>query len=141
MAGADQYRAADFIAAIPGSGGIVTTIAKRVGCAWHTAKKYIDGYPTVKRIYDDECEGVLDLAEVKLIEAIKGGELAAIKYYLSTKGKGRGYTERVERRAENLNIDLSQCTNEQLERIANGEDPARVLATTGGGGAGAAEAD
>ncbi len=31
----------------------------------------------------------------------------------------------------NLNIDLDSLTNEQLERIANGEDPAHVLATSG----------
>lgn len=31
----------------------------------------------------------------------------------------------------NLNIDLDSLTDEQLERIANGEDPAHVLATSG----------
>lgn len=31
----------------------------------------------------------------------------------------------------NLNIDLDNLTDEQLERIANGEDPAHVLATSG----------
>ncbi len=33
----------------------------------------------------------------------------------------------------NLNIDLSQLNDEQLERIANGEDPVHVLATSGEG--------
>lgn len=37
--------------------------------------------------------------------------------------------------ATNLNIDVSQLTNDQLERIANGEDPINVLANTGEGGA------
>lgn len=36
-------------------------------------------------------------------------------------------------RSQNLNIDLSQLTTEQLERIAAGEDPIRVIATTGTG--------
>ena len=36
------YTAAQFIAAIPGTGGIITKIAEKVGCAWHTAKKYIE---------------------------------------------------------------------------------------------------
>ncbi len=31
----------------------------------------------------------------------------------------------------NLNIDLDSLTDEQLERIANGEEPAHVLATSG----------
>ena len=30
----------------------------------------------------------------------------------------------------NLNLDLSQLTNEQLQRIAAGEDPAHVISTT-----------
>ena len=33
----------------------------------------------------------------------------------------------------NLNIDLSQLNDEQLERIANGEDPVHVLATSSEG--------
>lgn len=33
----------------------------------------------------------------------------------------------------NLNIDLSQLTDEQLERIANGEDPIAVMATSSAG--------
>ena len=43
-------------------------------------------------------------------------------------------------RTTNLNVDLSQLTNEQLNRIAAGEDPIAVLATPGEGGAREAEA-
>lgn len=39
----------------------------------------------------------------------------------------------------NLNLDLLQCTDEQLERISRGEDPLTVL-LTGRGSAGAAPA-
>lgn len=92
----EQFTAKQFIDAIPGSAGIVTTIAKRVGCSWHTCKKYIETYPTIRDAYQDECESLTDYAESKLIEAIKAGDLAAVKYYLSTKGKNRGYSERQE---------------------------------------------
>jgi hypothetical protein len=94
MSGRNQYKAEQFIDAIKDSGGIVSTIAKRVGCDWHTAKKYIDTYPTVNRAYQDECERVLDLAETKVIELINDKDGAMIRYYLSTKGKKRGYTEK-----------------------------------------------
>jgi hypothetical protein len=94
MAGADQYKAEDFIRAIPGTGGIISAIARKVKCEWHTAKKYCTEYPTVKKVYDAENEGVLDLAEAKLIEAIRDGDMPAIKFYLTTKGKKRGYIER-----------------------------------------------
>lgn len=96
MAGAEQYKAQDFIAAIPGTGGIVTAIARKVGCAWNTAKRYIETHPTVQRAYQDECESILDLAEAKVISAIKDGDSQMIRYYLSTKGKDRGYVQRQE---------------------------------------------
>lgn len=92
----NQFTANQFIAAIPGTGGIVSAIAKKIGCDWHTARKYIDNHPTVKAAYSAECEAVLDLAEAKLIEQVQGGEGWAIKYLLSTKGKHRGYIERQE---------------------------------------------
>lgn len=90
------YHAKQFFDAIPTSGGIITTIAKRVGCDWHTAKKFIMAHPTVARAYQNECELIGDIAENALYKAIKDGELSAVKFYLTTKGKGRGYTERKE---------------------------------------------
>ena len=65
--GSNGYKAADFIEAIPGTGGIITKIAAKVGCSWGTAKKYIDEYATVQVAYQDECEKVLDAAESVVI--------------------------------------------------------------------------
>ena len=96
MPGAEQYKAQQFIDVIPGTAGIISTIARRVGCAWHTAKKYIEKYATIKRVYEDECESMLDLAELEALKLIKGGDGSMIRWYLSTKGKDRGYVERRE---------------------------------------------
>jgi hypothetical protein len=90
------YTTHQFLEAIPGTGGIVTAIARKVGCAWATARKFIDTHPTVASAYQDECESILDLAEAKTISAIKDGDTQMIRYYLSTKGKRRGYSEKVE---------------------------------------------
>lgn len=92
----DKFSAAQFIEAIPGTGGIITAIAKKMGCDWHTAKRYIDNHATIRAAYDDECESVLDLAEAKTIQLIRAGDSQMIRYYLSTKGKRRGYVERQE---------------------------------------------
>ena len=94
--GNGHYKAQQFIEVIPGTGGIVSAIAKRVGCCWNTARKYIDTHPTVRQAYDDECETVLDFAESKVIELMRHDDGQMIRYYLSTKGKKRGYTERQE---------------------------------------------
>lgn len=92
----NRYKAQDFIQAIPGSAGIVSTIAKRVGCDWWTARRAIDSMLTVKEAYDNECEIVLDMAESVLLKNIKEGDSADAKWYLTRKGKHRGFVERQE---------------------------------------------
>lgn len=82
--------------AIAGSGGIMQKIAKQLGCEWHTAKTYINKFDETKLAYEAESESVLDLAESKLIENIQDNDNTAIIFYLKTKGKARGYTEKVE---------------------------------------------
>lgn len=95
--GKDLYRAEQFIKAIPGSGGIISTIAERVNCKWHTAAKYIREKPTVAKAYDDECERVTDAAESVVINKItKQKDGAYAKWWLTKKGKDRGFVERKE---------------------------------------------
>ena len=96
MAGKPQYTAVQFIAAIPGSGGIISSICQTVGCSWGTAKRYIDQHPNVTKAYRDELETILDKAESMLIKAIEDGDLESVKWYLARKGKHRGYAERQE---------------------------------------------
>jgi hypothetical protein len=102
--GKELYTAKQFIDAIPGTGGIISTIADRVGCKWHTARKYIKKYPTVEEVYNEEIERVIDLAEGVLIQNIqiaakqaKAGrnvDTSDVKWFLSRKAKSRGYVER-----------------------------------------------
>ena len=94
--GKELFTARQFIDAIPGTGGIITSIAKRVGCAWHTAKKYIDEYTTVAQAYADETESIADLAEVGLIKALKAEDGSMIRFYLTTKARHRGYVVKQE---------------------------------------------
>ena len=80
---ANGYTAQQFITAIPGTGGVVSAIANRVGCAWHTAKKYIDNYPTVNRAWRNERYKVNDMARVNIITAIKNGDMQMSKWWLT----------------------------------------------------------
>lgn len=109
--GKPRYKTQDFINAIPGTGGIVSSIARKVGCVWNTANVWIQK-PTVKRAYDDECEAVIDTAEGVVIgniqaavrkqqKGIKDGDPVIVdsadaKWYLSRKGKRRGYADKQE---------------------------------------------
>ena len=107
MAGSNQYKAGDFIAVIPGTGGIISTIAARVGCVWDTAKKYIVTHPTVQRAYEAEEQSILDVSESVVIINIKFAQQIQLatrqpvdasdaKWWLSRKGKVRGFAERQE---------------------------------------------
>ena len=96
--------------AIDGSGGIMSTIATRLGVAWATARLYVNNWDETKALYEIENERVLDLAETTVLNSIKGGEVQDAKWLLSRKGKQRGYGEQVDvtTGGEKLTIRLVQ---------------------------------
>ncbi len=111
MGANNHYTAQQFIDAIPGSGGIIGTIARRIPCAWHTAKKYINSYATVKAAYDDEVATVADIAESIVLlnlqiarrqqsEDGKRVDATDAKWYLTMKGSDRGYVPKEARQIE-----------------------------------------
>lgn len=77
---------------IKDSYGIISTIAARLHCDWHTVDETIKLYPECIKALEDEKESVLDFTEGKAIERIKDGDGAMIRFMLATKGKKRGYT-------------------------------------------------
>lgn len=85
MAGKNGYTAAQFIKAIPGTGGIISEIADRVGCSWITAKKYIYEFSTVQEAYQEECNRVTDKARGNVKRAIDRGDLQTSKWWLQVK--------------------------------------------------------
>ena len=82
--------------AIKDSGGIMSTIARRLGVTWHTADTWVKQYDETKQALQDEREAILDLAESTLFRNIKDGNSQDAKWLLSTMGKNRGYNERQE---------------------------------------------
>lgn len=92
----EQYTAQDFINAMPNTGGVVSAIAEKVGCAWNTADKYIKEHPTVAQAWRNERERIVDMAEMALFKKVKEGESWAIKYTLVKLGKERGYGDAVQ---------------------------------------------
>ena len=147
MAGKERYKAQQFIDAMPRSGAIVSSIAKAVGCTWHTARKYIDGYPTVREAYEAEAERILDIAENVIIgnimasnrkqaEAMKDGpdgkpgepivvDSADVRWYLSMKGRERGYVKTEARENTGRDGGPMEITNVEL---TDDERAARVAA-------------
>ncbi len=89
--------------------------------------------PDVKQIGAGELAERVDIVRFNaaLIEQFRAtlDDLAS-----ETGGRRQGIDARL------VNIDLSRLTDDQLERVAGGEDPLIVLATAGQGGAGEASA-
>lgn len=107
--------------AILGSRGMVQKVADRLGCEWHTAKRYIEQFEETKIAFQNENESMIDFAESKLFEAISEDDLTAIIFYLKTKGRNRGYVEKIQTEhsgAITNKTDLSELTTEELIRRA-----------------------
>lgn len=97
------------INAIEGSAGIVSNVARKLGVAWHTAKRYIESWEATREAFEAERERVTDLAESRLIDEINGGEQWAVKFWLTTKGRTRGFISRQEIAAEldgEINVNI-----------------------------------
>ncbi len=85
-----------FLAAIPGTGGLHTVIAGKLGINRHTVAEYIKREPELAKAVQDEVDSTLDKVEAVFTKACLGGDIQACMFYLKTKGKNRGYTEKVE---------------------------------------------
>jgi hypothetical protein len=120
-----KYKQADVIKAIKLSHGILSAAAENLGCSRNTIDAYRQKYPRVQAAYEEANETTLDFAESQLITNITLLKEASIFFYLKTKGKKRGYRER----EAVLNIDLSKLSDEQLDRLYNGESLEDIIAT------------
>lgn len=97
--------------AIKNSGGIVSSIQKKLGCdSWSTARKYINQWEETKQAYNDEKERICDIAESTLVSSIQSGNTQDAKWYLAKKGKHRGYAD--EGTTVNVTNEIKQ-TDEQ----------------------------
>lgn len=129
---AERYTATQVAQALAETKGMVYLAAKRLGCSHTTVYNYIEKYATVKDAWDSANGEMGDITELKLYQAVQDGQPWAVAFYLKTKGKSRGYTERMEvMLEERLKQELSDALN-QLERSLPAEEYQRVLAILAG---------
>jgi hypothetical protein len=79
---AGRYTAAQFIKAIPGTGGIISALAEKVGCTWHTARNYVENYTTVTEVWEAERNKITDKAKHNIVKSIQKGDLQMSKWWL-----------------------------------------------------------
>jgi len=94
--------------------GVVTTSAKAAGIDRATHYRWMQKDPAYKQLVEELSNVALDFAESQLHQQIKSGNASSTIFYLKTKGKKRGYTERMEV------VDRSKV-DENLEDMSNDE--------------------
>ena len=80
-----------FKKALSGSYGVQAVIATKCGVTRGAVTRFINKHPNLKPLIEQEKERIIDVAENKLHERILNGDTRALKFFLSTKGKKRGY--------------------------------------------------
>ncbi len=125
----DKFAIPKVIEALQETGGLKARAARLLGCTRATVKSYIERYPEIQAALEEAEEDLLDEAESQLREQIRAGQLTAIIFFLKTKGKGRGYTERVETTGKDGGPIEFQTKAEQVK-----SDMARKLARLAAGG-------
>ncbi len=109
--------------ALRNSGGIFTGAAQQLNCAPNTIANYVRDSKTLQDLLVEVGEQHLDLAETKLLKLILADDRTAVIFYLKTKGKGRGYSERHEVTGANgapLTVNVADMTDEELQSIIDG---------------------
>ncbi len=84
------------IEALREADGNQATVAKKFGCARSLVWQYIDNDPELRALTDDLTETFIDEAESQLYKHIREGNVVACIFFLKTKARHRGYSERLE---------------------------------------------
>lgn len=90
----EAQKKASFLSALKASKGIIQTACDACGITRAMFYRWRDGDSGFKAKYDEVNEDQIDKVESKLLRKIDDGDTTAIIFYLKTKGKSRGYSER-----------------------------------------------
>lgn len=85
-----------FLKAYEANLGNVSDAARKAGIERTTYYKWIEADKEFKDKCDTVIETQKDFAESMLMRLIRDGDSGAVRFYLSTKGRDRGYGDRVE---------------------------------------------
>lgn len=87
---------ADMLRELERNLGIVTTASKRVGIDRRTHTNWVQSDPDYAAAVADIQEQALDMVETMLLKRVQEMDTTSIIFYLKTKGKSRGYIERIQ---------------------------------------------
>ena len=93
----------DFLKVFEASAGNITNSCKKIGIERKTYYNWINKDKIFKEKVEAIQDGLLDFAETMLMKKIKDGDNTSLIFFLKTKGKHRGYSERFE--VENKTVE------------------------------------
>ncbi len=94
------------IEALAKTKGIIATACKSVNVSRRTFYNWKEEDPEFAEAVEEIMENQIDTVESKLIDNIESGDTTAIIFYLKTKGRKRGYGDKLE--VDN-NLKLKDC--------------------------------
>ncbi len=92
----DKYTLDEITNALKKANGFVSVAAKNLNCDSRTVYNYLNKYPELKELLSEIRSNTLDYAESKLLQHIDKDNFNALKFFLETQGKNRGYSVRTE---------------------------------------------
>ena len=116
MARTAKFTHAQIEEALRQGAGVYTVAALRLKCAPNTVKNYVERSAKLKAVCEEIVEMNLDVAESKLLAALSEGNLQAVMFFLRTKGRARGYGDKLEvsAKVKTATLDLRGATLEEV---------------------------
>ena len=91
-----KKRKENLLKALEKSLGVVTTACNQAKLSRHTFYEYCKDDANFQMRVNEITEEAIDFVESKLYDHIRDGNIASAIFYLKTKAKNRGYSERFE---------------------------------------------
>ena len=114
----------EFLEALIKHSGLYSRVAKELDVSRQAVRDRVESNPHIKELVEELTEVNLDEAEGELQKIISGKKInigvkfSAIKFFLSTKGKKRGYVEKTEVEHSGYIAPAKVLTDEELSKIA-----------------------
>ena len=93
----EAFSSLQIVQAIQAADGLIGLAAQNLGCSAQTVRNYSKRYPECAGAVTDARQLLGDLAENRLARAINEGEPWAIRFYLESQHRDRGYGAKVDR--------------------------------------------
>lgn len=98
--------------------GNMASVARKFDCHRSLVWQYVDKDPELRDLTDELTETFIDEAESQLYKHIREGNVVACIFFLKTKARHRGYSERLELvplAVQNIQVELGAPTTDAIE--------------------------